>query len=574
MKRFVRHTALLGFLLPLCLSASVVAQTSQSNSTGVRTGTTADGRQSVTLTRSVEPSFHIEPIVQRFEARRGAEIPFRFKITSTGKDMNVTVQAVRLRQEESGVILHDLQGGAPDEVDITSSTAFPLAPGESHVIQGTVKVPLAKTNFLSYGILVRDNGVANEFTGDADGQTTTAGVQFVTQYVLRIDIETGIKDLAAMNQLQLTEAHVASELGMPVATVYLDNPTDYAFEFKVRGNIGVAGRRPAAPFWLSMLSRASLEDESERTLIRVMPKSRLKLQAEVDSLDLQGDKVFRIAITNGRRELVVREFSLAAKTASFPALKAKLAHLGDGFSVSPSQIRLGQVAGVDRTAILRFENTGNTLQSARIRLRDLDGHPVTGVRVSSDDFQLKPGRTKSVRLSMQRSGDHTDAIFGVLDIVSESESGQASRRQLPVAMLFGDAPAADLQLGDLQLQQDGSRRYLSMTATNAGEGYLPVDARLTLASAAGWTLEMADGYGVWLKPGETKQLRFIPDRSLDDGQYQVDYMVRSTDDVPPTVRSLIVTLGQAGDESEPPQTAPSAEQTLTSANESPLADAR
>ncbi|MEM9645668.1 MAG: hypothetical protein AAF989_11810, partial [Planctomycetota bacterium] len=200
---------------------------------------TSDSAKRVTLSKKVEPSFHIEPIVHRFEARRGAVIPFTFEIASTGKDMNVDVLPVRLRQEESGVILHDLSSPSPDEVKIDSPGTFTLRAGDKHHIEGTVTVPLARTNFLSYGILVRDKGFRGE-DGAAAGEanSTMAEVNFVTQYVLRIDIETGVRDSSAMNLLKLERGELASELGMPLARVYLTNPTEFAFEFKVRGSIG------------------------------------------------------------------------------------------------------------------------------------------------------------------------------------------------------------------------------------------------------------------------------------------------------------------------------------------------
>jgi len=72
--------------------------------------------------------------------------------------MNLKVAPVNLRQEETGVILHDESGKPSDAVKLSTPEEFRLKPGEATKIRGTVTVPIAKTNYLSFGILVQDRG--------------------------------------------------------------------------------------------------------------------------------------------------------------------------------------------------------------------------------------------------------------------------------------------------------------------------------------------------------------------------------------------------------------------------------
>ncbi|MEM6364522.1 MAG: hypothetical protein AAF745_08850, partial [Planctomycetota bacterium] len=117
-----------------------------------------EAQQRISLTRSVEPSFRIEPVVQRYRGRRGERIPFKFELQSTGKAMQINIRAVALRQEETGIILHDHVSAPASGVEFTSPTEFDLAAGGKFEITGDVTVPLVKSNIMSFGILVRDEG--------------------------------------------------------------------------------------------------------------------------------------------------------------------------------------------------------------------------------------------------------------------------------------------------------------------------------------------------------------------------------------------------------------------------------
>ena len=83
------------------------------------------------LTKTVEPSFRIEPVVLRFEARRGEVIPFAFTISSLGKEMDVEVQPVKLRQEESGIILHGDAKTDTEGLRIETAQSLSLRPAHS-----------------------------------------------------------------------------------------------------------------------------------------------------------------------------------------------------------------------------------------------------------------------------------------------------------------------------------------------------------------------------------------------------------------------------------------------------------
>ncbi|TWU48251.1 hypothetical protein [Rubripirellula reticaptiva] len=533
------------FRLSLSLALGLIAANSTSLAESTTSASVEDiggGEKRVTLSQSVEPSFHIEPIVHRFEARRGTTIPFRFEIKSTGKAMNVTVMPVRLRQEVTGIILHDEQGEAPDEMKFLSPTEFKLEPGESTFLVGEVTVPLAKSNYLSYGVLVRDNGYVSGKTPDpTDPTRITAGVRFVTQYVLRVDIETGVKDVSQMNQLAFEHGSVINELGMPVAKTFLINPTDFAFECSVRGTIESATTSRPKPFRLSLPSRVNLEGE-ERYLVRIMPRSRVQVTAPVEELLFPGEQSLKVEVTNGRRGLVDQTFAVNVGQGDFPALEVQQAYLDHELSVHPAQIAVGDAAGVSRSNTLRFTNNSVHSKNIVAELVDLAGNPVDDVQLSSDSFDVRPGRTKTVRLSISSRNDADVAKYGDIRLRVRTGDDREIVESIPMAMIFGTPATPNLEVGELvSVEKDGFTSF-AMTVTNLGEGYVPVHADLQIGDATGNSLDLADGFGRWLRPGETRELAFVPPKMIAAGQYQIVLNLVTTPDQEPVQKTLVIEL--------------------------------
>lgn len=504
-----------------------------------------NGQQRVTLTQTVEPSFHIEPIVHRFEARRGTVIPFRFEIRSTGKAMNVSVIPVKLRQELSGIILHDTSSDAPNEIRFTSPTEFELAPGETAFIEGEVTVPLAKSNYLSYGVLVRDNGQRSaDDNPDDNNQRIGAAVRFVTQYVLRVDIETGVKDLSEMNQLTFEAGRIDGQSGMPVAEAVLVNPTDFAFECNIRGSVESASSSRPRPFRLSMPARSSLTDE-KKFIVRIMPHSKVRVLAPVDETLFPGQQTFNVEVTNGRRAFSQQSYPVTVSAGDFPALEVSHAFLDHELSVGPAQIEVGNDGTTKRSCNLRFSNNSAIEKQVQAELIGLNGQPIDGIRLSASDFEVKPGRTKTIRASVASRSDVDRAVFGNVRLrISGGTDGSTRVQELPLALIMGDRPAENIKIGELQSLLVGDKTSFRLSVTNSGEGYVPIHGELQIASGKSQAIELADGYRKWLRPGETRELAFTPNRPLEAGKYQLSLHVETSEGSEPFDQTLVVNLGK------------------------------
>ncbi len=101
-------------------------------------------------------------------------------------------------------------------------------------------VPRNKAKFHSFGLLVRDAGrtPSSKRRKLPDGKTRTqAGVRFVTQYVLRCDIQVNNAPGDDFSNVEVKGVELASFDGLPTARVLLENPTDSVQLFQVRAEV-------------------------------------------------------------------------------------------------------------------------------------------------------------------------------------------------------------------------------------------------------------------------------------------------------------------------------------------------
>ncbi|MFG0291439.1 MAG: hypothetical protein ACF8CQ_24960 [Rhodopirellula sp. JB044] len=534
----MRLLSLLAALAVLIGSSAGLRHVSAAENSGRQPSGAAAAGKRISLTRRVEPSFRVEPVVHRFRGRRGEVIPFSFEIASTGKVMNVDIRAVSLRQEETGIILHDENSRPMGGVRFTSPKTFQLRPGEKFQIEGEVTVPLNKTNYVSFGILVRDGGQISDGSKEPlESGKTRAAIRFVTQYVLRVDIETGAQDVGDMNRLHFDRGELISREGLPYVRAYLNNPTDDALECDVRAQLTGGDASAWSPVRLNMPSRSELKDDS-RYLVRIMPRSRLRLEGPVDGVIPRGDYELNLRLSNGRRAMVQAAFPARVNSNSFRGLSALVATLDEGVTIEPSQIELGRVADADRMTTLQFSNRGQEPKSVRLIAKDQSGEPLDGVMLSSKTFVLKPGRSKTVR-AMLRGRAEAAHEWGTLEVSCEESE---STKQLPLALIHEQRPEIKLTAGEMQWAQLPTGNAFTMKIQNDGEGYAPLFAQLNLAAEQGHPIKMSDGFGAWLTPGQSRELQFMVPESLQPGPYQIKLDVRSANETVVAERTLMLEI--------------------------------
>ncbi|WP_173401888.1 hypothetical protein [Rhodopirellula baltica] len=533
-----------------CLASIVMSSLVQAQTPGVRTGAidTRDGRR-VSIEQRVEQAFRIEPVVQRFKGRRGEVIPFSFTVTSTGKTMQIDVSPIQLRQEESGIILHDEHSPPMEGVKFTTPTRFTLNAGETVELKGKVTIPLAKTNYLSFGLLVRDEGMVDEPTdADAVGGQTRAAIRYVTQYVLRVDVETGLTNLSSIEQMEIEDAQVVSHEGMPYIRAYVKNPSNFALECRVRAELShsdsadASKSRSADPVALFMPSRANLDDD-EKYLVRMMPNARLRLEAPLETSLIDGQYDLNLMVSNGRRTMLERTFPQTLLVNSFRALDTRIANLGPGVTLEPAQIELGRVEGTQRMVTLEVKNNSDDDQLIHLVPRDHLGDPMSRLMLSSTKFELDAGRSKTIR-ALLRGVSRESSQWGTLDIIRrnlKSPNDVESATSLPLELVHQQRPQLTVAAGPLQWANLTDGNAFVIEVANEGEGYAPIQGELLLGRDDGSRPHrLLDGFGRWLAPGQKRELQFHLPAEIDAGRYQIRLTVRSRDNL--SVEEQVVVL--------------------------------
>ncbi|MFG0268046.1 MAG: hypothetical protein ACF8AM_23260 [Rhodopirellula sp. JB055] len=533
-----------------CLASALMTSVVQAQTPGVRTGAidTRDGRR-VSIEQRVEQAFRIEPVVQRFKGRRGEVIPFSFTVTSTGKTMQIDVSPIQLRQEESGIILHDEHSPPMEGVKFTTPTRFTLNAGETVELKGKVTIPLAKTNYLSFGLLVRDEGMVDEPTdADAAGGQTRAAIRYVTQYVLRVDVETGLTNLSSIEQMEIEDAQVVSHEGMPYIRAYVKNPSNFALECRVRAELShkdssdASNSRSSDPVALFMPSRANLDDD-EKYLVRMMPNARLRLEAPLETSLIDGQYDLNLMVSNGRRTMLERTFPQTLLVNSFRALDTRIANLGPGVTLEPAQIELGRVEGTQRMVTLKVKNNSDDDQLIHLLPRDHLGEPMSRLMLSSTQFELAAGRSKTIRALLRGVSKETSQ-WGTLDIIRrnlQTLSDVESATSLPLELVHKQRPQLTVAAGPLQWATLTDGNAFVIEVANEGDGYAPIHGELLLGQDDGSRPHrLLDGFGRWLAPGQKRELQFHLPAEIEAGRYQIRLTVRSRDNL--SVEEQVVVL--------------------------------
>ncbi|MBU6176102.1 MAG: hypothetical protein KGQ60_20030, partial [Planctomycetes bacterium] len=191
----------------------------------------------------------------------------------------VEISPIGLRQELTGLILHDPDGNQADMVRLVSPTTMKLSANTTSKIEGVVRVPSGDAKYLSLGIIVRDIGKQDGPLSPRDNPNKTqAAIRFLTQYVLRIDLEIEGARGEEANRLIVDQIRLVPFEGRPLLQAMIMNPTDTTFELEARARIRSTPQdRSNRPVRLAMPVRSNVQDES-RYLGRILPKSRIRME--------------------------------------------------------------------------------------------------------------------------------------------------------------------------------------------------------------------------------------------------------------------------------------------------------
>jgi hypothetical protein len=507
----------------------------------------SDDRE-VRLQSTFEPAFRIEPLVQRFNAPRGRRLDFEFTVETVAKATSLRIRPVAMKQEDNGVIMPDEQAPPPNVMHLETPAAVELQPGEKTVIRGWLQVPSTDANFHAFGVLVKDLGSPAERQrpeGTPDSGSRV-GIQFITQYLLRCDVSVSNGHSQYVRQLQLEQAELLEHNGRPLARVWITNPTDGAVEFSLRAVLSnpryyARGRK----FPLVLPIRANL-DGPERNVARILAHSRVRMEEILEDTVFPGDHELFVELLDGHRVASKATFPIAIHAGDFPAQDVEIVQAGQGVSLEPGQLELSLGRGGKRFLALTADNSGQAPARVRLIPETLDGQPCEWFAVRPAEFQLEPGRRRTVLVTIGPQRDDTRHRYAALRAFVDPSDAAAAPRRLLVSILGSADDLPQIEAGDLQWQP-GEPPAFTVPVRNPGKIHAPLTGTLTLTEPRGRSITLSAGFGRWLLPGQTEDLRFPLKQPLPPGLWEL----RTEISVDPTLEPIrlrqVIQTGPAAD---------------------------
>lgn len=483
-------------------------------------------QREVTVTQTFEPAFRIEPLVHRVHGRRGDILQFQFRVETKNKDANIEVGLVGLRQELSGQILHDESAVDDTIVQLVNPGRHTILRDEPFIIEGVVRIPSGDAEFYSFGVLVKDFGTKRDRTPQLDengNELTQAGITFVTQYVLRLDVEVDGARGNRSENLLIESGQLAVAGGFPGISTLIRNPTDSAFEFELKARLKSSpSDRSFKPLRLAMPVRQSMETE-ERFVGRILPHSVIRMQEIVPEPVMTGEYEMEVSMFVDGRTRKKKSFVVMADSKDYPAQQSLISHVGGDVYVTPSRIELSQLRGGQRRASLEFKNNSSEAKTIQLQALNHRGTPIPGLLVQPTEFTLTPGRSRRLSISLRRTQDfQAPIVYGDLAVTSRPLRGELTQTGgLPVAVLYDSPGDPSLELEPLRWVDATKYPAFRGRVSNKGNVHVPLDARLLILSEAGQRFTAAAGYGQWLMPGKEQDLEFRLPRQLPPGKYKL-----------------------------------------------------
>ncbi|MEQ1826325.1 MAG: hypothetical protein ABL921_10270 [Pirellula sp.] len=480
----------------------------------------------ISVQESFEPTFRIEPLSHRINGRGGDIIPFKFAIESANRDTTIEVVPIGLKQELTGMILHDAGSPQADAIRLITPTKMNLSANKSSSIEGVLRVPSGDAKHHSLGIMVKDVGDQTNVqpTFDATGKRNTqAAIRFITQYVLRLDLEIdGVRGEQGQ-RLIIEDVKLTPWDGRPRLQALVSNPTDTTFEFELRAKLGASpSDRSVKPLRLVMPVRNGVSDDT-RFQGRILPKSRIRMEELLPEAIAGGRFEAEVELIYDGRTVSKKSFPIDVDPEDYPAQEVLITQVAGGLQVSPSQIELSQIRGGNRRLTLLFKNIGKEDRSVKLRAMSYDDLDLPAAMFQPEEFRLAPGASRKIALTMkgQIGGDQSTEYGYVLIETKSEKKDYIESKKLPLALIYKKPSNTRIGMSPLVWDPSGKYPCFRTTVENSGNSHMPIDARLTVTAELGGRIQIPGGFGKWLMPSTKSPLTFRVDNALAPGNYQL-----------------------------------------------------
>lgn len=509
--------------------------------------------QAVQVQQQIKPAFLIQPLVHRLQGRKGQLLKFEFEIESNDRASKLEIRPVAMTQQENGVIMPDEKAPAPDIIRLTSAASVDLTAAKKHLIQAEMRIPITNAPFLSYGILAREIPI-DEAATDGPEDEARVGIRFVTQYLLRVDVDVlGVRG-DSVRELRLENAGLVEQDGRSLVRVFVENPTETAMEFglscqMLKSESQAVGKK----FGLVVPVRAG-QPAPDRYKARILAKTRLRLEEFLPHPVFSGDYTLVAEVTHLGRVVRRLDFPVSIHDGDFPAQDARIVRVAQDITIEPPQVELSLRKGGSRLETITVRNS--SLQKVKVNLtpQPLQGSVHTALHFRPDNFELSPGLSRKVVVSIDGNRDVTEHGYAYAELTVSPEVGEAiGTHRIPVALLTNSESTAKLTPESPQWMISNDRSGFSLPVRNDGLRHVALEGRLSLTDEFGRGFVVDAGFGRWLLPGHADEIFFGFREPPPPGTYEVQILLKQTEGEPPLQMRQTIRLQSPLEVQEPPK---------------------
>lgn len=530
-------------ILLACLSFSTsFAQDSLQELTPDKRTERSSDLKAVQVQQQVKPAFLIQPLVHRLQGRKRQLLKFEFLIEAHDRTSRLEIRPVAMMQQENGVIMPDEKAPAPDLIRLTSAASVDLTAAEEHKIMAELRIPVTSAPFLSYGILVREIPIDDQKAEGPDDEARV-GIRFVTQYLLRVDIDViGVKG-DSVNDLDFPDATLVSQDGRCLARVFVQNSTETAMEFSlncqlIKQNTQAVGKE----FGLVVPVRAA-QTAPERYKARILPNTRLRLEEFLPHPVFAGDYKLVAEVSSQGRFVRKTEYDISIYDGDFPAQDARIVRVAEDVTIEPTRIELSLRKGGRRMESISIRN--GSLQKIVVQLAPerLQGEFYRSLQLRPNRFELEPGQSRKVVVTMAADRDDKEHGYAYARLTVSPEVGEAiGTHQIPIALLTNSESKARLVPGNPQWVISNDRSGFTVPVQNDSLRHIALGGRLSLSDEFGRGFVVESGYGRWLLPGQIDELFFGFREPPPPGTYALQVHLNQNEGEPPLQMSQTIRL--------------------------------
>ena len=496
----------------------------------------------VQVQQNVKPAFLIQPLVQRLQGRKGQLLKFEFLIEAHDRDSKLEIRPVAMMQQENGVIMPDEKSPAPDLIRVTSAASVDLTVSEKHTIKGEMRIPATNSPFLSYGILVREIPLNDAATGGPDDQARV-GIRFVTQYLLRVDVDVLGNKGDSVAELMVQEAALISQDGRCLTRVFVNNPTDSAMEFSVECQLVKPDTQAVGKKFGLVVPVRSAQPAPDRYKSRILPKTRLRLEEFLPHPVFAGDYSILTEVSHLGRVVRQVDFKVTIHDGDFPAQDAKIVRVAEDVTIEPANVELSLRKGGSRIQTIAVRNGSLQKILVKIAPEQFQGDLYKSLQLKPNNFELAPGQSRKIVVTIDSNRDVSEHGYAYAQLTVSPEIGEAiGTQRIPIALITNSESRATLEPGELKWSVTNDRSGFTVPIRNNGLRHVPLSGRLSLQDEFGRGFIVDAGYGRWLLPGTQDEVFFGFREPPPPGVYDVQVQLNQNDGEPPLLMSNTIRL--------------------------------